>query len=108
MITTTFTSDPSDIELLEAAALTKAEFAGVSKRKHTKVLRRLIDEADLVLGVFVEDGSLRTWIIKGELQLELIRHTKVSMEMATRVIHVRQAEEAEAMRRTIGDGARLQ
>jgi predicted metal-dependent phosphotriesterase family hydrolase len=109
-MTTIIAITPKEAELLEAANITKAEFAGVPTRKHTRVLKRLIDEADVVLAVYVDPAAMRlgTSIIKGEGQLELIRITGASVEMKMRVIHVKERAEAEAMRRVFGDGARLQ
>lgn len=108
MTTTTFrTTDPREVEMLAAANHTRAQFDRVPPRKHTKVLKRLIADAEIVLGIYVEDGSLKTTIIKGEMRLEMIGQADAAIHVGARVIHVREAAEAEAMRQVFGDGARL-
>ena len=92
--------------LVDAANSTKEVFSGIPEADHTKALRLLIDRAELVIGLYIERGEVKTYVIKGEAVLTEISRTG-GRAVSYRAIHVREAEGAEAMRRTLGDGARL-
>lgn len=94
-------------DLLRRAALTQAEFSAAPRSEHTQILHRIIEEADVVLGLYFDGGSIQTWIIKGEMRLKGILISDFPQEMNFRVIPISVAEEAEAMRRVLGDGARV-
>lgn len=96
---------PEMAQLVEQANATKAEFEGVPVREHTKVLKRLIDAADVALGIYFNAGNLGIHVIKGQRVVEAVASAREGLPATVRVIHVRDPEEAEAMRRVYGDGS---
>jgi hypothetical protein len=85
---------------------TRANFAKVPTREHTRLVQVIIAENDVVLGVFYDDEDPRGWshvVIKGEQALsESVRTTTVDLKTAA--IPCEEADEAWAMRQVFVAG----
>lgn len=96
----------SDAELRRIAEENDRHFAMLDKdpKVHTEHLRSLIESSDIFFGILPDGG---TWIVKGEAMLERIASGLLGTTptVAIGALHVREAEEAEAMRIVFGDEA---
>jgi hypothetical protein len=85
---------------------TRADFAKVPTSEHTRLLKTIIAENDVVFGVFHDDEDPRGWshvIIKGEQALSESVRTK-TVDLKTAAIPCQEAEEALAMRQVVAAG----
>jgi hypothetical protein len=103
-------SDKKRVEDFYDQAVRKAEenwalFSG-SSQEQTATLRKLIESADLVFGVYPAPLTARGVdfrIIKGEGFLTKQVHEQSTEKVRWNAVPCRSAEEAEAMRQTFGD-----
>ena len=96
-------------ELLER--LVKAAMKNLETVHDTKALRRLIDDNDLVFGVWNDPEAphgVGHHIIKGEGGLDVIMYTKTAHRLDVTAVACRDIEEAEAMRQEFGDMSKAQ
>ncbi len=101
------TMEPRELkELLELLAekAIDTDIAGADE------LRRLVDNHDLVFGVWNEalsESGVAYRIIKGEGTLDMINYTGLPQNVAWTAVRCRSEEEAFAIRETFGDKSRL-
>ncbi len=77
----------------------------------TKALRRLIDDNDLVFGVWndpVAPHGVGRYIIKGEGDLDTIIYARTPQQMKVTAVACRNIEDALAMREVFGDMSKAQ
>jgi hypothetical protein len=94
-------------QIKRALDRTRADFAKVPTSEHTRLLKAIIAENDVVLGVFNDDEDPRGWshvIIKGEQALSESVRTKTTVDLKTAAIPCQEADEAWAMRQVFAAG----
>jgi hypothetical protein len=94
-------------QIKRALDRTRADFAKVPTSEHARLLKAIIAENDVVLGVFSDDEDPRGWnhvIIKGEQALSESVRTKTTVDLKTAAIPCQEAEEALAMRQVSAAG----
>ena len=93
---------------IEAAAR-RTHRALASTTDRMGLLKKVVAEADLVFGVFPDaSGRLAYRIIKGELTLDRAIATRTPAAVNWTAVPCICVEQAEALRRTLGDTAVLQ
>ena len=93
-------------QIKRALDRTRADFAKVPTSEHTRLLKAIIAENDVVLGVY-NDEDPRGWshvIIKGEQALSGSVRTKTTVDLKTAAIPCQEADEAWAMRQVYAAG----
>ena len=93
-------------QIKRALDRTRADFAKVPTSEHTRLLKTIIAENDVVFGIFNDDEDPRGWshvIIKGERALSESVRTK-TVDLKTAAIPCQEAEEAWAMRQVFAAG----
>jgi hypothetical protein len=94
-------------QIKRALDRTRADFAKVPTSEHTRLLKAIVAENDVVLGVFNDGEDPRGWshvIIKGEYALSESARTKTTVDLKTAAIPCQEAEEALAMRQVFAGG----
>jgi hypothetical protein len=94
-------------QIKRALDRTRADFAKVPTSEHTRLLKAIIAENDVVLGIFNDDEDPRGWghvIIKGEQALSESARTKTTVELKMAAIPCQEADEALAMRQVFDAG----
>jgi hypothetical protein len=105
-------SEQKSVEDFYDLAVRKAEenrtlFSG-SSQEQTATLRKLIESADLVFGVYPAPLTARGVdfrIIKGEGHLTKQVHEQSTKKVRWNAVPCRSVEEAEGMRQVFGDGS---
>jgi hypothetical protein len=99
---------PQTIELLISFAdANRRKFASIPAEKRTDLLRRIIEGADIVWGLWHDPTAplrVGALIIKGEGRLMLISQAKKSVSCTISAVHCRGRDDAETARLIFGDG----
>jgi hypothetical protein len=100
-------SDPEFLATIQQALIrTTAAIAITPPEQHTALLKKIIDESDVCMGVFNDSESPQGWdrlVIKGERVLKKISRSGLSKELKLAAISCRAREEAIAMKQVFGE-----
>ena len=100
-------TDPEFLATIQQALIrTTAAFAKTPPGQHTALLKKIIDESDVCMGVFNDPDSPQGWdhlVIKGERVLKKISRKGLSKELNLAAISCRAPEEAIAMKQAFGE-----
>jgi hypothetical protein len=85
----------------KALDITTAAFAGVPRPAHARLLKKIIDDSDVCVGVFKDASHPMGWstsVIKGQHLLEKIGKSDEALDVAFAAVPCRSLEEAVAMK----------